>query len=104
MKTFNFLVTYALLPKDITVQQTAVLSHLLEGRDNAEIAAEVGISIKTVKHHITSLLKHYEVVSRTQLVKVCMQRHISHLEMVLGAIKDGRNSATDRTAEAKLPA
>lgn len=80
MKTFNFLLERQLLPKSLTEKQKLVLSYLLDGNDNADIAAAIGRDVKTVKAHITGLIAAFAVDSRTQIVCLCMRVHLDALE------------------------
>jgi DNA-binding NarL/FixJ family response regulator len=50
----------------LTSQQRAVLKMIVEGRLNKQIAHELGISLTTVKAHVSAILSKLEVVSRTQ--------------------------------------
>lgn len=52
----------------LSPRQTEVLSLLLKGLKNAEIAAALGISIATVKLHVHAVLKASRARSRTELV------------------------------------
>ena len=51
---------------NLTVRQTDVLRLLREGRSNKEIGRTLGLSEKTVKVHVTALLKALNVANRTQ--------------------------------------
>jgi DNA-binding NarL/FixJ family response regulator len=50
----------------LTERQVEVLRHIAEGHSNAKIAADLTLSEKTVKSHITSIFKALNVFSRTQ--------------------------------------
>lgn len=50
----------------LTVREREVLSLVVEGRDNTEIAAELVISPETVKTHVSSLLSKLETDNRVQ--------------------------------------
>jgi DNA-binding CsgD family transcriptional regulator len=49
----------------ITRRQAEVLTLLGEGRSDAEIAHRLGISVRTVGHHVEHILKRLEVSNRT---------------------------------------
>jgi two-component system, NarL family, nitrate/nitrite response regulator NarL len=52
----------------LTVRQIEVLSFLCQGKGNREIAADFGLSEKTVKTHLSAIFKVLRVVNRTQAV------------------------------------
>jgi DNA-binding NarL/FixJ family response regulator len=49
----------------ITRRQAEVLVLLGEGRSDAEIAHRLGISVRTVGHHVEHILERLEVSNRT---------------------------------------
>lgn len=53
----------------ITPRQLEVLARIVEGEPNKVIAAELGLSIATVKAHITATFKALKVSNRTQAVR-----------------------------------
>jgi len=53
---------------DLTPRQARVLSHLIRGASNKEIAAELACAENTVEFHVTQLLRKAGVQSRTQLL------------------------------------
>ena len=55
-------------PSTLTRRQHEVLALLADGHSNREIAARLGISVSTVKAHVTSLLEKYKADSRLELV------------------------------------
>ena len=52
----------------LTPQQRVVLRHLVAGLLNKQIAHELGVSMTTVKAHVSAILLKMEVYSRTQAV------------------------------------
>ncbi|MEV0964429.1 response regulator transcription factor [Streptomyces sp. NPDC049910] len=44
------------LPASLTARERQVLEHIALGSPNAEIAEDLAISVRTVKHHVTNLL------------------------------------------------
>ncbi|HAN95048.1 MAG TPA: hypothetical protein DCQ17_05695, partial [Firmicutes bacterium] len=50
----------------LTTRELEILRFIVEGMSNKEIAAALYISEKTVKNHITSLLRKLNVEDRTQ--------------------------------------
>ena len=53
---------------NLTPQQRVVLSHLVSGRLNKQIAYDLDISMTTVKAHVSAILCKLNVFSRTQAV------------------------------------
>lgn len=60
----------------ITLRQGDVLRLLVQGLPNKRIATKLGISVPVVKKHVSDLLAHFQVVSRTQLVALIARRGI----------------------------
>ncbi|WP_053220027.1 response regulator [Virgibacillus senegalensis] len=52
---------------DLTPRELDILKQIGEGRSNKEIAAELALSVGTVKNHISQLLDKLELRDRTQL-------------------------------------
>ena len=65
-------------PEDlgITKRQGEVLRLVAQGMPNKRVAARLGISVPVVKKHVSDLLAHFKVVSRTQLVAEIARRGI----------------------------
>src|SRR3546814_15348072 len=49
-------------------QQKTVLAHLVRGRLNKQIAHDLGVSMTTIKAHVSAILQKLGVLSRTQAV------------------------------------
>jgi two-component system response regulator DegU len=60
----------------LSERETEVLGLVSKGRTNREIAEELYISEKTVKNHVTSILRKLEVSDRTEACVVAMKRNI----------------------------
>jgi len=60
----------------LTPRQGDVLKFLVQGLPNKLIAAKLGISVPVVKKHVSDLLAHFRVVSRTQLVAQIAERRV----------------------------
>ena len=56
-----------------------MLSLLARGRTNKEIAAELGITVATVKCHVSVILMRLQAADRTQAVVTALQRGLVHL-------------------------
>ena len=52
--------------RDLTDREAQVLALLAAGHSNAEIARELGLSLKTVQNHVSNLLAKLQVRDRTQ--------------------------------------
>ena len=53
-------------PTGLTLREAEVLALVSQGRSNAEIAKELGISLKTVQNHVSQVLAKLQVRDRTQ--------------------------------------
>lgn len=53
----------------LTKREREVLNHLLEGMSNKEIGNKVNLSERTIKFHVSSLLRKTDCVNRIQLAK-----------------------------------
>ena len=51
----------------LSVREVEVVALVVEGRSNDEIAARLGISVKTVESHLTRIFERADVASRTEL-------------------------------------
>lgn len=54
-------------PTGLTAREGQVLSGILDGKSNKEIAQEVNLSVRAIKFHVTNLLFKNKVGSRMQL-------------------------------------
>lgn len=63
-------------PARLTACQLAVLERLAEGQSNAEIAASLHRSPRTVEHHVAAVLAKLAVHSRTEAMRVAIERGI----------------------------
>ena len=52
--------------RDLTPRESEVVALVAQGRSNAEIARELGLSLKTVQNHVSSVLAKLQVRDRTQ--------------------------------------
>ena len=58
----------------LSLREEDLLSGLCNGLNNQALAAELHLSINTVKHGITGLLRKFDANDRTQLVLMAFQR------------------------------
>jgi DNA-binding NarL/FixJ family response regulator len=53
---------------ELTVREREILERIAQGRDNAEIAAHLGLSEKTVRNNITRIFDKLGVETRAQAI------------------------------------
>jgi pimeloyl-ACP methyl ester carboxylesterase len=53
---------------ELTARERELLDLIAQGRDNAQVAASLGLSEKTVRNHITHIFAKLEVESRAQAI------------------------------------
>jgi pimeloyl-ACP methyl ester carboxylesterase/DNA-binding CsgD family transcriptional regulator len=58
----------------LTSREAQVLEHIAQGLDNAQIAARLDLSEKTVRNHITSVFDKIGVESRAQAIVLARER------------------------------
>jgi DNA-binding NarL/FixJ family response regulator len=64
---------------DLSSREREVLSLLVRGKSNREIAEELRIKEATVKSHVSVILMRLNVTDRTQAVITALQRGLAHL-------------------------
>lgn len=64
------------LGHDLTQRELEVLTLMVEGLSNPEIAARLEVTRATVKNHISSILSKLGASSRTQAATLALQHHI----------------------------
>jgi len=67
------------LPADLSAREMEVLSHIVKGEGNKQIAYALGIAEHTVKNHVKNILSKLSVDDRTQAATAAIQRGIIHL-------------------------
>ncbi|CAN5691170.1 response regulator transcription factor [soil metagenome] len=65
--------------EDLTSREREVLALLAEGRSNFRISAELFITERTVKFHVSSILSKLGAANRTEAVTLAAQRGLVHL-------------------------
>jgi two-component system, NarL family, response regulator len=65
---------------EVSPREREVLSLVVHGKSNKEIAVLLGITEATVKCHVSELLRRLEVADRTQAVVAALQRGFVHIE------------------------
>jgi len=64
---------------ELSAREREVLSLLVRGKSNREIADELSIKEATVKSHVSVILMRLNVTDRTQAVITALQRGLAHL-------------------------
>ena len=64
----------------LTARELEVLELLAKGMTNKEIAAELVITVRTVKFHVSSILRKLEAGNRTEAVRAAAERGIIDLQ------------------------
>ena len=53
---------------ELTERERVVLGRIAEGLENAEIARELGLSVKTVRNHASNIFAKLQVAHRAQAI------------------------------------
>lgn len=61
--------------QNLTVTEFRVLTKVLEGGSNRDIASKMGVGEKTIKFHLTNIYKKVNVASRAQLIVKCLSHY-----------------------------
>jgi two-component system, NarL family, response regulator LiaR len=61
---------------DLTERELAVLALMVEGLNNTQIAARLGVSPSTIKSHVSNILSKLCVASRTEAVTLALRNHL----------------------------
>jgi RNA polymerase sigma factor (sigma-70 family) len=65
-----FAASRSLIPQEVfpelTEREREILTLIARGKTNAEIAAELTISLKTVRNHVSNIYSKLQVADRTQ--------------------------------------
>ncbi|HFE66241.1 MAG TPA: response regulator transcription factor, partial [Chloroflexi bacterium] len=67
-------------PDNLTQREREVLILIADGLTNAEIAEQLGISVKTVDRHRENLMRKLNLHSRVDLVKYAIKRGLIDLD------------------------
>jgi len=62
--------------RQLTQRESVVLQALADGKRNKEIATQMAITERTVKYHITSVFQKMRVRSRTEAVRLAVEKGI----------------------------
>jgi NarL family two-component system response regulator LiaR len=61
---------------DLTDREREVLTLMIEGLNNTQIAGSLGVSPSTIKSHVSNILSKLGVTSRTEAVTLSLRNHI----------------------------
>ena len=64
-------------PYRLTAREAEIVNAIADGRSNREIAESLGISLQTVKHHLTSIFDKTGTTSRLELALVAIRQGLS---------------------------
>ena len=64
------------LTEPLTESEFQVLRLLVQGNKNEDIAGTLGISVRTVKYHITNLYGKLKVTNRAQAIRAASEGHL----------------------------
>jgi DNA-binding NarL/FixJ family response regulator len=67
------------LPAGLSARELEVLTLIISGHGNKQIAYRLGIAEHTVKNHVKNILSKLDVEDRTQAATAAIQRGIIHL-------------------------
>jgi DNA-binding NarL/FixJ family response regulator len=67
------------LPAALSAREMDVLSLIVKGQGNKQIAFQLGIAEHTVKNHVKNILSKLDVEDRTQAATAAIQRGIIHI-------------------------
>jgi len=61
---------------DLTERERAVLTLMVDGLNNTEIAARLVVSPSTIKSHVSQILRKLDVTSRTEAAAMAVRHHL----------------------------
>jgi DNA-binding NarL/FixJ family response regulator len=62
--------------KPLTAREKEVMAYIADGMNNNEIASKLGISEKTVKNHVSSILRKLDLQDRTQVAVFALKNKL----------------------------
>lgn len=62
-------------PAELTPRQRTVAGQIAEGKTNDAIAADLGVSVKTVEKHVSEILQRWQVASRIGIARLALASH-----------------------------
>ncbi len=67
----------AVSPDSLTPRELEILQHIVAGQTNAQIAADLSISVKTVEWHRSNLMSKLDVHSIADLVRYALEHELT---------------------------
>ena len=61
---------------ELSDREREVLSLMVKGQNNTEIAATLVVSLSTIKHHVSHILSKLDAVNRAEAVALAVQNHM----------------------------
>jgi NarL family two-component system response regulator LiaR len=61
---------------DLTERELEVLTLIIEGMSNSQIALKLRVTSSTIKSHVSNILSKLGVSSRTEAVTLALRKHI----------------------------
>ncbi|MDN5331816.1 MAG: two-component system, NarL family, response regulator DegU [Tepidanaerobacteraceae bacterium] len=62
--------------RPLTAREKEVMAYIAEGMSNIEISEKLGISEKTVKNHVSSILRKLNLMDRTQVAVYALKNNL----------------------------
>lgn len=62
---------------DLTEREREVLTLMIDGLNNTQIAGKLGVSPSTIKSHVSNVLAKLSATSRTEAVTLALRNHIA---------------------------
>ncbi len=85
-------------PAALTPRQEAVTERIARGLGNAEIGADLDLSVKTVEKHIGEILRRWDVTSRVGIARIWRSRMtVATVSQYSAAAGDAEGQAPDRS-------
>jgi DNA-binding NarL/FixJ family response regulator len=70
---------HGLEPPIVTAREREIIQLVAEGRTSKAVAADLGISVKTVEAHRTNIMRKLRMHSVTQLVRYAIRHHLTEV-------------------------
>lgn len=67
-------------PRMLSVRQTQILEGIAEGKTNKHLARELGITERTVKHHLTAIFERLGTTRRAEAVSCAAEQGLIRLQ------------------------